>query len=379
MSNEQEPKNAKPENPTTEPETEPAPGQEEQHVDPDQKALDDAVAKAWPRREGADDPEQPEAEEPPKGEPEQPPQADPQEPENPGESAPAEQAAGTPEERIAALEAELEAKKAELRKRDGTHGSELSKLRDQIAAMTKEQTDLHEKLNMKETVEAALKAEPDEELLKNVLGADYKDRYGEEFITGVTKLTAALTARNSRAEAEKIVTAKLEEIRRSEREDRMFDEIERETPGARKLNTEADASGLAAFLDGRLGETGVIRREVANAAYEAVLNGAAGEERERHMRTLRSLFKEFAGQGKPGAQGSEGNNKAAPGGAPGTRKPDPTRFAMPRTSGASPAPTSAGKLTTAQVDKSLERAAKDGTLREVGRELLERALAGQLE
>jgi len=280
-------------------------------------------------------------------------------------------------------ETEIEQLRRKLRERDGRYGSEKQQLTQRIEALERQlqETAKAEPQPEPKAAEAPAKiADPTDDDLKDAYGEDFEEFMGRDYAARLWKAQQkAMQQRENQilSKMEQIAAEKIGGAKATNAMEKAIEEVEREIPGARELDANAEVNGFAEYLNGDYSETGFTRREVADRAMSAIRNGATGADYSRHKATLVKLFRGFSqgGDGEGGEQGKSGTMEGKAGTKP---RPDPSQHIMPNTSKADRAPTSGANMTVEQVRAAMKKAAEDGNLDKVMASVFNKAVRGEV-
>lgn len=199
--------------------------------------------------------------------------------------------------------------------------------------------------------------DPTDADLERLLGKDWQESWGHDgAVAEFKRLQRAAQLFGGGASVKdavhKEVDAVLDAERRAGNLDRFWQELEREVPGANKVNDEAKTNGFGAYLQGYQPGTVTKRADIANSALDLIESGEVGESRDAAVKVLAEMFRGFLGAKAP-EKATE--RTVAP-------KPiDPKRYVAPTSTGASPATGGGGKTyTRAAINQFLERAEAKG-------------------
>ena len=261
---------------------------------------------------------------------------------------------------------ELERLKRKLREDAGRFGREkqtlsaqLKEAREALAALQAEEAKRAEEQRRREAEEAraAQEREPTEEEVRKIWGDEKVSENGVEYYLDLLR-----AMRSESKQMRAAMRAETEKANEQARGDaafaRMMADLERKVPGFGEVNKDAETNGFSDYLDERFPGTFGTRRNVVQAAVDAITRGAAGKDYDEAIAVVAGTVKGFAGLG---------GGQASPDGASGTTtKPQPktidaAKYVTPKFAGGSPAPASgAKKWTEAQVEALRQRAAEKG-------------------
>lgn len=258
----------------------------------------------------------------------------------------------------------------EMRSKDGKHGRametlnrENESLRQQLSELNKRIADLESGGKQAESAPSKPEEMTDEEL-KKVFGEEDVEINGTDSFRAMLKAAQYVLSRTaakgaSEEDVAKLVEAKIADIRKQSRLESVMDELEREMPGYRQLNEQADVNGFGRYLNGKFPGTEFTLREVAeNALSRVVATARTDKAHAAAMKTLESVVRGFASSRSP----KPATTSPAPqnGGQP---RFDPSKYVLPRPVSTTPAPKGTGEqrqFTEAQLDAMRAKALAEG-------------------
>lgn len=293
--------------------------------------------------------------------------------------------------------AEAERVRAEQRRKDGIHGSELEKLRRQIEVLTGQLGSKQEEaVKGKPVAEALAKAEaakqkkseesyePTEDELIAEYGPNYEAEVGREWAVSNLRMThrkLAEAKREMEAQIAEAVQRKLEEVKFSETVNGTLEAVEAAVPGAREIDANAETNGFAEYLDAEDPQMpGFTRREVADRLIVAIANKSSPKSSLDRLIGIYAGFtgkepKNPAGGAKEAMREKDEKSESREGGK--EDQPDKKQYVMPTQRGTDKNPSPKSMMTVSSFEEELRKSRGgnfDGTLAR----LLEKVRAGEV-
>jgi len=264
---------------------------------------------------------------------------------------------------------EAEYLRRELRSRDGKHGREIESLTRENESLKQQIAEINRRLAGNEAARKeaesapAAPAEMSDEELRKVFGDDV-DINGADYYRTMLKVaqyaaTRAAPKGNPTEEIGKLVKAEVAAIREENHIESVMDEVEREMPGYRQLNEQADVNGFASYLNELFPGTQFTRREVAeNALARVAATARTDKAHAAAMQTLESVVRGFASPRSPKPETT--SHAPQKNGRP---RFEPSRYVTPRPVATTPPPKSPGaerRYTEAELDAMRMKALSEG-------------------